>query len=102
MGCSVLAMRLSLPPEAGPGLAWQENRNLPRGMVARVQWSSDLTEWHESGDAVDDTSWTVTIRAEGQRRVAHLISDRDGLPVAEIFLRLLVTPGQNAPSRLLQ
>jgi len=71
-------------------------------MVARVQWSEDLTTWRESGEPTLGGSWRVAIEAEGQRRTARAIpSDPDG-PPPSVFLRVVITPGEGSSSRLLQ
>jgi hypothetical protein len=86
----------------GFGLAWEENPGLPHGMVARVQWSSDMISWKESGQAEPDGTWLIAIGAEGARRTARLA--RAGLTPSNthVFLRVVVTPGEHATSKLLQ
>jgi hypothetical protein len=91
-----------LPVGEGPGLVWQENAGLPRGMVARVQWSEDLMTWRESGEVGPDGTWRVAIAAEGQRRTARVANDLESGPVPPVFLRVVVTPGEGLSSRLLQ
>jgi hypothetical protein len=97
-----LGMVRPLAIGGGCGLTWDENPGLPHGMVARVQWSPDLIAWRESGDTDPDGTWLISIGAAGTRRTARLA--RTGLPSAQaqIFLRVVVTPGENSPAKLLQ
>lgn len=81
---------------SGIGLTWQENEMLPPGLVARVQWSHDLLQWHESGDAADGLTHSIIIEANGQRRTARVLTDGDpgdGRP-PPLLLRVVITPGE--------
>jgi len=71
-------------------------------MVARVQWSADMIAWKESGETDPDGTWLIAIGADGTRRTARLT--RAGLMPSEtqVFLRVVVIPGENRPSKLLQ
>ena len=91
-----------LAPPEGPGVAWHENAGLPRGMVARVQWSDDLALWRESGETVGGQAWYITVGADGQRRTARFRNEASiPGPAGPVFLRVVVTAPENAPSRLL-
>lgn len=91
-----------LPANEGPGLVWNERPGLPRGMVARVQWSEDLTTWRESGEPTPGGTWHVAIAADGQRRTARATRGAQESPPAGVFLRVVITPGEASSSRLLQ
>jgi hypothetical protein len=87
---------IPLPEATGIGLTWEENENLPPGMVARVQWSHDLRQWQESGDSADGLTRRILIEADGQRRTARILTDgsaANGGP-PPLFLRVAVTPGE--------
>jgi hypothetical protein len=88
----------SVSPAPGYALTWEENAALPQGMVSRVQWSADLSAWHESGEAVDGITRSVTISANGTHRIAQVISDPPD-PGGSLFLRIVITAGENPPSQ---
>lgn len=89
------------PLAEGTGLTWQENPALPPGMVARVQWSHDLADWHESGDSADGVTRSVLIYAdESERRAVVLTDGSPPDPPPPLFLRLAVTPGESPAQRL--
>jgi hypothetical protein len=74
-------------PVEGPGITWTEGQNQGRP-VARVQWSTDLVNWQESGDTADGVTRTITIEAQGERRTAWI----DPAP-ARVYFRLILTAG---------
>lgn len=83
------------------GLTWHENPDLPPGMVGRVQWSVDLLNWHESGEAVDGVTRDILIQADDTERRALVLTDGSPPdPAAPLFLRLVVTPGEPSAIRL--
>ena len=83
------------PLAGSPGLTWEENENLPPGLVARVQWSHDLQQWHESGDTDRDLSHTIIIEADGPRRTARVLTEGDpGERPPPLFLHIVITPGE--------
>ena len=92
----------ALPAADGYGLAWEENAGLPRGMVARVQWSTDLVAWKESGEDSPAGTWLISISARGTHRAARLARDGPAPARSDIYLRVVVTPGENFPSKLPQ
>ncbi len=82
-------------PVEGPGITWTESENQGHP-VARVQWSTDLVSWHESGDTADGVTRMITIEAEGSRRTAWI----DPAPT-RVYFRLVLTAG-TAPAALPQ
>ena len=85
------------PLHGEPGLTWEENENLPPGLAARVQWSHDLQQWHESGDSDGGRTHTIIIEADGQRRTARVFTEGDpddGRP-PPLLLRVVITPGES-------
>ena len=85
------------PLHGEPGLTWEENENLPPGLAARVQWSHDLQQWHESGDSDGGLTHTIIIEADGQRRTARVFTEGDpddGRP-PPLLLRVVITPGES-------
>jgi hypothetical protein len=89
----------SATPAPGRTLTWEENAGLPQGMVARVQWSTDLTAWHESGETVSGITRFVSISAEDNRRTAQILSDPPD-PGGNLYLRIVITAGENPPALL--
>jgi hypothetical protein len=89
------------PSPEEPGLTWRENPTLPPGMVGRVQWSHDLTQWHESGDTVDGVTRSMAIYADDtERRAMVETSGPPPDPPPPLFLRLVVTPGEPSAARM--
>jgi len=78
----------ALPAASGPGLIWTETQAEHRS-VARVQWSTDLVQWHESGDSADGVVRTIAIEAAGGTRIARITP-----AAAQIFFRLALTAGE--------
>lgn len=84
------------PLADGTGATWEESGSLPSGLVARVQWSHDLEQWHESGDSAGGLTHTIVIEADGTHRTARVVTDgtpNDGRP-PPLFLRVVITPGE--------
>ncbi|MDB6079524.1 MAG: hypothetical protein JWO82_3271 [Akkermansiaceae bacterium] len=77
-------------------LRWTENQAIPPGMVSRVQWSTDMLTWHESGETAGEITASISIAAEGATRTAQLQSDS---PLPTVFLRVAVTAADNTPSK---
>lgn len=77
-----------LPAVEGPGLTWTESQAEQRP-VARVQWSTDLVHWRESGDAADGVTRTIIIEADGDQRTARITP-----AAARIYFRLVLTAGE--------
>jgi hypothetical protein len=63
-------------------------------MVARVQWSHDLTGWHESGATADGLTRVITIAADGARRIAAIETTGTAPRPLPLYLRLAVTSGE--------
>ncbi|MEK7954263.1 hypothetical protein [Luteolibacter soli] len=74
-------------PAAGLGMVWTEGHNQSRP-VARVQWSTDLVNWQESGDTADGVERTITIAADGDQRVAWISP-----APSRVYFRLVLTAG---------
>lgn len=85
-----------LTPLPDHQLRWIENNALPTGMVARVQWSANLASWHESGETADGVTAFVGIAADGPVRTARIQSEQ---PLPLVFMRVIVTAGENLPSQ---
>ena len=100
-GSNPVGLATPLAAVEGQGLVWEENPGLPRGMVARVQWSSDLIAWRESGQSVEGAKWSCAIRAEGTRRTARWMNEGSVPGPNHVFFRVVVTPSENKPSHLL-
>jgi hypothetical protein len=83
------------PLADGRGLTWEENAPLSPGLVARVQWSHDLEQWHERGDSAGGLTRTIIIEADGQRRIARVLDegDPDDGRAPPLLLRVVVTRG---------
>lgn len=84
------------PLRGEPGLTWEENEVLPPGLVARVQWTQDLSAWHESGDTAHGLTHTIIIEADGPHRTARVLTDGDpGERPPPLLLRMVITPGES-------
>jgi len=86
---------LPVADASGIGLTWEENDLLPPGLVARVQWSHDLQQWHESGASADGWTHHILIEADGPRRTARVrTTEAPGTgPPPPLLLRVVITPG---------
>ncbi|WP_035604535.1 delta-60 repeat domain-containing protein [Haloferula sp. BvORR071] len=87
-GTNWLCPAQPLPPVEGPGIEWTESQVEGRP-VARVQWSTDLQQWHESGDTADGITRMITIEAQGDLRIARIT------PAPQhVYFRLILTAGE--------
>lgn len=87
-GTNWLSPAESLLPSEGKGIAWTESNNGSR-TVARVQWSTDLVSWHESGDDAEGVARTIIISADGDHRTARIHPEPE-----RVYFRLAVVAGE--------
>jgi hypothetical protein len=89
-GQSTSALPEPLVLDSTPALRWNIRPGPPPGTLARVQWSTDLQHWQESGTEADGLTCTIAIEADGNERTAR-VTRSDGAAQPPLFLRVVVT-----------